>query len=75
VRVNYVPRPCNVPKLTGKTLSAAKLALTRAHCALGKVTQRRARQVRQGRVISQGLKAGTSHKPLTRVSLVISRGA
>ena len=32
--------PCTVPKLAGKTLAAAKTALTKAHCALGKVTEK-----------------------------------
>jgi subtilisin family serine protease len=30
---------CKVPKLKGKTLSQARKALTKAHCALGKVTK------------------------------------
>ncbi|HMJ33358.1 MAG TPA: hypothetical protein VK501_05535 [Baekduia sp.] len=31
--------PCKPPKLKGKSLSAAKAALKKAHCKLGKVTQ------------------------------------
>jgi hypothetical protein len=33
------PPKCVVPKLTGKTLSQARTALSRAHCKLGKVHQ------------------------------------
>lgn len=37
-------RACVVPKLAGKTLGAAKSALTAAHCALGKVTKPKAKK-------------------------------
>jgi hypothetical protein len=38
------PRPkCVVPKLTGESLPAARVALRRAHCALGHVSPRRRR--------------------------------
>jgi hypothetical protein len=74
VSVGFRVPPCKVPKLKGKTLAAAKLALTSAHCAAGRVTNKRSASVRRGRVLAQGLKAGTTHRTGTRVSLVISRG-
>jgi hypothetical protein len=47
------PIKCVVPRLKGKTLRAAKKALSRAHCALGKVRRAYSSKVRKGRVISQ----------------------
>jgi hypothetical protein len=38
--------PCVVPKLTGKSLRAARAALAAAHCALGKVSKPKARNGR-----------------------------
>jgi PASTA domain len=61
---NASPRPfvvkvtgpaCVVPKLKGKTLSAAKTALKAAHCALGKVTPK---GQTMGTVKKQSPKAG-----------------
>src|SRR5919197_1255508 len=40
---------CVVPKLKGKTLRAAKLAIKRAHCSVGKVTRAFSAKVKKGR--------------------------
>jgi subtilase family serine protease len=64
---------CLVPKVKGKTLAAAKRALARAHCKVGKVT-RKFSKVRRGRVISQRPRPGTSLAAGARVNLVISKG-
>jgi DNA-binding beta-propeller fold protein YncE len=62
---------CLVPKLAGKRLAAAKRALARANCRLGKVVRRRSRRVNRGRVLSQRPAAG-KHRPAgTRVAVVI----
>ena len=53
---------CTVPRLFGKTLQAARASLTTARCRLGRVTRRRARHARRGRVIAQSPPAG-SHRP------------
>jgi hypothetical protein len=66
--------PCTVPKLAGKTLAAAKSALTQAHCVLGKVTKKYFRTVRSGRVISSSPKAGATGPNGAKVDLTISRG-
>ena len=51
---------CVVPKLTGKTLKAAKKALRKAHCGLGKVTGPKTGKVRhQSRKRGKSLPAGT----------------
>ena len=64
---------CLVPKLKGKTLAAARGALTSAHCATGKVTKKFSR-VKKGRVISQRPAPGTSLAAGAKVNLVISKG-
>jgi hypothetical protein len=74
ITVTYKPPPCKVPRLRGKTLSAARTALSNSGCALGHVRRERSRTVRKGRVISSSLRAGTTHRNGTKVSLVVSRG-
>ncbi len=66
--------PCTVPKLAGKTLTAAKPALTKAHCSLGKLTNKHTHAVPSGRVISSDPKAGSTRPNGTKVNLTISRG-
>jgi beta-lactam-binding protein with PASTA domain len=64
---------CIVPKVKGKTLKAAKRALTRAHCRPGKIT-RKYSKLRKGRVISQKPRPGR-HLPVgTKVNLAVSKG-
>jgi subtilisin family serine protease len=70
------PRPavrCVVPRVTGKTLAAARSALTRSHCALGRVTKRRSR-IRRGRVVTQSVRTGTRRPRGFRVGVTVSRG-
>jgi subtilase family serine protease len=64
---------CLVPKLKGKSLAAAKSALTQAHCQAGKVT-RKYSKVKKGRVISQRPKPGTNLAAGAKVNLVVSKG-
>jgi hypothetical protein len=69
------PRPraaCVVPRLTGKTLSAARAALAKAGCATGKVTRKRSSR-KAGKVIAQKAKAGARLKAGTKIALVIGR--
>ena len=73
VRAKFVFRPCLVPNLVGKTLLAAKRALTRAFCALGKVTTLASTRVK-GDVIAQSPARGKRLKHQGRVSLVVSAG-
>ena len=67
-------RPCSVPRVRGKKLSAARSAITKAACRVGKVKRVRSRHVKRGRVISQSPKAGKSLPNLAKVNLVVSRG-
>lgn len=65
---------CVVPRLRGKTLATARVALARFHCRLGKVTRAYAPSVRRGRVIRQAPRAGARSLGGARVSVVLSRG-
>lgn len=64
---------CVVPRLAGKTLAAARTALARSRCAVGRVTRRRSK-VRKGRVIAQSRRPGTRLARGTRIALTLSRG-
>ncbi len=67
-------RLCIVPKVKGKKLRAAKRAIRRAYCSVGRVAWKYARRVPSGRVVSQRPKPKTAHSAHTRVKLVVSRG-
>jgi trimeric autotransporter adhesin len=62
---------CVVPKLAGKTLSAARKALGRAHCAVGKITKKESRK-RTGTVLASKPRAGTRLASGARVRLVVA---
>jgi uncharacterized repeat protein (TIGR01451 family) len=66
--------PCVVPNVRGKTLGAAKKAITRAHCTLGKVRTAYSPRVRRGRVIAQRPAPRARLRFRGRVSLIVSRG-
>jgi beta-lactam-binding protein with PASTA domain len=69
------PQPrCVVPKMKGKTLLAAKRAIKRAHCSVGKVTRLYSARVRKGRVIAQKPRPGTKRAAGAKVMLTLSRG-
>ena len=63
-----------VPNLKGKTLVAAEKAITRAHCAVGRVKKGRSSRVKKGHVISQGPAAGKALSRGAQVALVVSMG-
>ncbi len=65
---------CSVPKVVGKRLRAAKLALVRSHCRTGKVTYARSRRTPKGRVSSQSRRPGRTLPANARIDLVVSRG-
>ncbi len=68
------PVRCVVPKVKGKTLAAAKKAITKAHCRVGAVTKKYSKSVKKGRVISQRPAAGKKLAKGAKISLVLSRG-
>jgi subtilisin family serine protease len=65
---------CVVPNVKGKTVPAARIALARARCALGRVSRAYSGRVRKSRIISQSRRAGSRHPRRTRVNVVVSRG-
>ncbi len=67
------PSLCVVPKLKGRTLTAAKHALTDAHCRLGKVTRRSDHRVHRGRVLTSSPAAGRNLPAGSRVAIVVAR--
>jgi hypothetical protein len=67
-------RDCLVPKLKGKSLSAAERTIKAHGCGVGKVSHAYSKTVKKGDVISQ--KPGPGHRlaPSARVSVVVSKG-
>jgi hypothetical protein len=67
-------KDCVVPKVRGKSLSAAKRAIKTHDCGIGKVSRDYSKTVKKGDVISQ--KPGPGHRlaPGAKVSVVASRG-
>ena len=63
---------CVVPRLKGRRLKAARKALRRAHCRLGKVSRRKAPR-RAGRVLKQSRRPGRELPEGTRVALRVGR--
>jgi hypothetical protein len=74
IEATFVLRPCVVPNVVGKTLPAAKTAIKKASCSVGKVTTAASSTVSKGRVISQRPPRGTQLRQHAKVSLVVSRG-
>jgi Invasin, domain 3/PASTA domain/Bacterial Ig-like domain (group 1) len=65
---------CVVPRLRGKTLTAAKEALRGAHCGVGMVKSIRSAKVAAGRVLAQSPAAGRMLAAGSKVKLTVSRG-
>lgn len=64
---------CKVPKLTGKTLAAAKKSLRAADCKPGKVTKKKTAKAKVGKVVAQGKKAGAALEAGTAVKLTVGK--
>jgi beta-lactam-binding protein with PASTA domain len=63
-----------VPNVKGKTVPAARTALLRARCALGRVSRAYSSRVKKNAIISQSKRPGTRQPRGTRVNVVVSRG-
>lgn len=74
VNAKFALKPCVVPKLAGKTLKAAKRAIKKALCSVGKVGHAASSKVRKGHVVSQRPAHGKRVRQHTRISLVVSKG-
>lgn len=64
---------CHVPKVIGKTLAAARRAIVRAGCKVGKVTHKAAVRKKRGRVLSQRPRAGRKEPLGARVKIVVGQ--
>jgi beta-lactam-binding protein with PASTA domain len=60
--------------LTIHSSEAAKQALTKAHCRVGRLTRKRSGKIRKGRVISTRPNARTQHAGGTKVKITVSKG-
>ena len=74
VKAKFGIRQCVVPNVVGKTLKAARRALTRGYCSVGKIATAAASKVKKGHVISQRPKRGKRLKAHTKIGLVVSKG-
>jgi beta-lactam-binding protein with PASTA domain len=63
-----------VPKLAKKTLPAAKKALVKGRCKLGKVTKAFSPTVKKGLVVKQGKRAGARLANGAPVPVTLSKG-
>jgi hypothetical protein len=68
-----VVKGCTVPKVIGKRLAAAKKALIRAHCAVGRISRAHSTKVPVGDVISVRPKAGSDVAYQTKVALLVRK--
>ena len=67
-------RRCVVPKVRGKSLRAARAAITRGHCRVGQIRRMFSSRVKAGRVVSQTPRAGARLAVGARVHLMVSKG-
>jgi eukaryotic-like serine/threonine-protein kinase len=65
---------CTAPNVKGKTLPAARKAIARANCGVGKIRRAYSKNVKKGRVISEKPRPGTTLPTGGKVDLVLSRG-
>jgi subtilisin family serine protease len=72
--ITGVAPACNVPRLRGLSLAAAKRLLVKRGCALGRVTSAYSRRVPRGRVIAQKRTPGLRLARGAKVAVVLSRG-
>jgi serine/threonine-protein kinase len=64
---------CKVPKLKGKKLAAAKKAIKKAHCGVGKVTKKNSSKKNKGKVISQSPRPHAVKRKGTKVKLTVGK--
>ena len=67
------PKRCVVPKLKGKKLRRAKQLLSKANCATGKVTKKKTKKAKRGKVLSNKPATGTKGPQGMRVKLVVGK--
>jgi subtilisin family serine protease len=65
---------CVVPRVRGVSVTNARRAIARAHCAVGTVTRAYSTRVKTGRVIRQRPVPGVHRRAGAKVTLLVSRG-
>ncbi|HET8650988.1 MAG TPA: PASTA domain-containing protein, partial [Gaiellaceae bacterium] len=65
---------CLVPNVRRRPVRAARRAIGRAGCAVGRIRAVRSRTVPRGRVVAQSVRAGRRVARGTRIALVVSHG-
>lgn len=73
VKATFALKPCVVPNVVGKSLGAAKKALKKALCSVGKVKMVASSKAK-GHVVSQSPKHGKKLKQHGKVGLTVSKG-
>jgi Tol biopolymer transport system component len=73
-RFDPLVRHCIVPNVKGKTLQAAKTAIKRHACRVGKIRRVFSTKAKKGHVISQRPHPGAQRSSGTTVSLAVSKG-
>lgn len=63
---------CRVPKLRGKTLKSAKKRIRAAHCKVGKLTKKEGATAKDGEVVKQVPKPGTTFPADTAVKVTLA---
>jgi PASTA domain len=66
-------RVCVVPNAKGKTLPAARKAIRKAHCSVGKITKVKAAKRSKGHVLSQSPKPGKHLREASKVALRVGK--
>ncbi len=67
------PMLCKIPKLNGKSKAKARAALTNAGCKAGKVSKKKARKAKKGKVLAQTIPAGTQVLAGTKVGFTVGK--
>jgi hypothetical protein len=65
---------CHVPRVNGMKLPAAKKALRKAHCKVGKVKHVSSHKLSRGRVMSTKPRAGRRLQAGSKIELFVSKG-
>jgi hypothetical protein len=68
------PVQCVVPKLKGKKLAAARTALRKHHCGVGKITKVKSTARNRGRVVAEKPNPGKHLRKGAKVALKIGKG-
>jgi hypothetical protein len=68
------PAHCVVPKVTGKTLAAARKAISQAHCAVGRVGTKASTKSAKGKVLSQAPAKNRVLAKGAKVNLTVGKG-